>query len=343
MLTRLQESFTPGQIGQLEPSGSPINPAGVIFFPQVPLPGSGGEPVQVTFDPDGSPRAFDFENDQYNFQPTNYLQVPLERESAALFGRYRLTERTEAFAEVLYSSTSSTSQLAAAPGFVFAFVNTDNPLLTPAQRDLFSGPFDPDGDGFAQAIFAKRLVDVGPRRITREADTLRVVLGLEGDLSDSWDWQATYSWSEVKGEAITGNAAFGDRFEQALLVDPQTGQCFDPSNGCVPFNPFGFAIPEDGVAFLRTGDITEDYGLEEDIFTVVLTGDVFELPAGPVSIAVGAEWRELSSFFEPDTNFVGSNVLGFNAGSAVDGSLDVAEYFVEALVPLLAEYPGLYP
>ena len=61
-----------------------LNPAGVIFFPQVPLPGSGGEPVQVTFDPDGSPRAFDFENDQYNFQPTNYLQVPLERESAAL-------------------------------------------------------------------------------------------------------------------------------------------------------------------------------------------------------------------------------------------------------------------
>ena len=140
----------------------------------------------------------------------------------------------------------------------------------------------------------------------------------------------------MRGESITANAAYGDRFEQALLVDPHTGECVDQSNGCVPFNPFGLAIPDDALAFLRTGDISETYALDEDIVNVAITGDVMELPAGPLGFAVGLEWRELSSSFEPDPNFVDENALGFTASSPVSGSLDVAEIFVEALVPVLA-------
>ncbi|MEE4278959.1 MAG: TonB-dependent receptor [Halieaceae bacterium] len=337
--TRLLESFSPGLVGTLQPAGSATGPAGRIAFPPVPLPGTGGQPVQVTFDADGTPRPFDPDADQYNFQPANYLQVPLERESAALFGRYRFTDTIEGFAELLYSRTSTTSQLAPSPAFVNATVNVDNPLLTPSQRALFAGAFDPDGDGLAQFALAKRLEGVGPRRFTREADTTRAVLGLEGELPRGWQWQATYSLSDVRGEGITGNAAFGDRFEQALLVDPATGNCLDPSNGCVPFNPFGSPVPEEALGFIRTGDIAEDYSLDEDVATLVLTGDAIELPAGALGIATGIEWRELSSSYAPDTNFLGANVLGTNSASAVGGTQDVTEVFLEALVPLLAGVP----
>jgi len=340
--TRLQESFAPGSTGELQPIGSATIPAGRVVFPAATLPGAGGAPGPITFEPDGTPRPFVQGVDQYNFQPANYLQVPLERESAALFGRLRLTDSVEAFGEALFSRTTSTSQLAPSPAFVEAVVNLDNPLLTPAQRDLFGNAYDPDGDGRAEFLFAKRLEGVGPRRFTREADTTRIVLGLEGDLPRGWDWQATYSTSEVDGTGITGNAAFGDRFAQALLVDPGTGQCLDPSNGCVPFNPFGTPVPEEALGFIRTGDIAEDYSLDEDIATVVITGDAVELPAGPVGIAAGFEWRELSSRYLPDENFLGGNVLGANAASAVAGTLDVMEYFVEALVPLLADAPAAH-
>lgn len=335
---RLQENFSSGT-GELQVAGSGTTPAGRIAFPAVPLPGTGGRPVQVTFDPDGTPRPFVQLEDQYNFQPPNYLQTPTERQSAALFGTYQLNDSLEAFAELIHSRTSSSLQLAPAPGVVPAVVNIDNPLLTATQRELFAGPLDPDGDGLAQLFFTKRLVDVGPRQFERDADTTRAVFGLRGELSERWDWEATYSLSRVRGDGISRNSAFGDRFAQALLVDPDTGACVDPSNGCVPFNPFGLEIPADAVEFIRTPDIVEAYSVDEDIINVAVTGELFDLPAGAIGVAAGFEWRELTSDYQPDENFVNANILGTNAASAVSGSLDVTEFFVEALVPLLAGVP----
>jgi len=332
----LRENFG---TGELEPVGSSTNPAGRIVFPRVPLPGTGGQPVVTTFDPDGTPRPFDRATDFYNFQPANYLQTPMERQSAALFGKYQLSASTELFAELLHSRTASSVQLAPAPAFVPVLLNVDNPLLTDAQRELFGGPLDPDGDGFAEFSFAQRLEDVGPRRSERDAESTRAVLGLRGDLGRAWDWEASYSHSRVRGEYITDNAVFRDRFAQALLVDPATGACVDPSGGCVPFNPFGLGISEEAVNFLRTGDIRENYEVDEDIFNVAFTGDLVELPAGALGVAGGFEYRKLSSAYEPDENFLGDNVLGYLASAPVSGSQDVTEFFVEALIPLLVDAP----
>jgi iron complex outermembrane receptor protein len=336
---RLQEQFSGPNAGELVPAGSGTTPAGSTLFPPAVLPGTGGPPVQVTFDEDGSPRAVVQGQDQYNFQPANYLQTPLRRDSFALFGNYDLTPRLSAYAELLYSETSASSQLAPPPAFVEAAVNLDNPLLTDSQRALFGSNFDPDGDGVAQFIFARRLVETGPRQLTRDADTLRAVLGLKGELSTAWDWELSYSMSDIRGDQIVGNAVFADRFTQALLVDPATGECSDTSNGCVPFNPFGLTIPDDAADFLRTGDVVDGYSVDEDIVNFVVTGDWLELPAGPIGVAVGAEWRELSSQTIADPRFAGGGVLGLLARSNVEGSTDVSEVFVEALVPLLAGAP----
>ncbi|EAQ96602.1 TonB-dependent receptor domain-containing protein [Congregibacter litoralis] len=334
---RLQESFNPADGGALVPAGSGTIPAGSIVFPAAPAPGSGGFPGSVTFNEDGSPRAFVRGQDQYNFQPDNYLQTPLRRDSAAVFGKFEINDQLRAFGELVYSQTSSTSQLAPPPAFVQARVNLDNPLLTPAQRSQFAnGAYDPDGDGVAEFIFAKRLVDTGPRIQSRESDTLRAVLGLQGDFASSWEWEASYSMSQVRGEFVSGNAVFADRFAQGLLVDPATGACVDPSNGCVPFNPFGLPINADAVEFLKIGDLISTSDTDEDIVSLILTGDAYELPAGPIGIAAGLEWRELSSKENPDPNFLNANVLGANAQAPIEGATDVAEVFLEALVPLLA-------
>jgi outer membrane receptor protein involved in Fe transport len=336
---RLQERFFPPNAGELAPAGSANTVAGRVVFPPAILPGTDGPPVQITFNEDGSPRARNPDLDQYNFQPINYLQTPLRRDSFALFGKYDLTPRISAYGELLYSETSAASQLAPPPAFVEAVVNLDNPLLTESQRELFGSAFDPDGDGLTQFVFARRLEETGPRRLIREAETLRAVLGLKGELSERWDWELSYTSSDVRGDQIVGNAVFADRFTQGLLVDPDTGACSDPSNGCVPFNPFGLTIPEEAAAFLRTGDVKDSYSVDEDIVNFALTGEWLELPAGPIGLAAGVEWRELSASESPDPNFAGGGVLGLNARRRINGSTDVSEVFVEALVPLLAGAP----
>ncbi|MDP5053660.1 MAG: TonB-dependent receptor plug domain-containing protein, partial [Congregibacter sp.] len=130
----LRENFPSGE---LQVQGSGTTPAGRVLFPRTFLPG-GSAPVQVTFNDDGTPTAVGPDTPSYNFQPVNYLQVPLRRNSGALFGNYQLTDRVKAFGEILYSETSSSQQLAPPPAFVSARVNTDNPLLTPEQAQLFS-------------------------------------------------------------------------------------------------------------------------------------------------------------------------------------------------------------
>jgi outer membrane receptor protein involved in Fe transport len=336
---RLQENFGPPNPGELVPAGSSITVPGSVVFPLVPLPGTGGPPVSVTFNEDGSPRAFVRGQDQYNFQPINYLQTPLRRNAAALFGRYQLTDRVEAFAELLYAQTEANSQLAPPPAFVEAVVNLDNPLLTDSQRELFGSAYDFLGDGNARFVYSRRLDETGPRRLSREAESLRAVLGLRGELSERWDWELSVSSSDVRGDNIVGNSVFADRFTQGLLVDPATGACVDPSNGCVPFNPFGLTIPEEAAEFLRAGDIVSAYSVDEDIVNFAVTGDWLELPAGPIGLAAGVEWRELSAENDADDRFAGGGVLGYNARADTRGSTDVAEVFVEALVPLLAGAP----
>ncbi|WOJ97738.1 TonB-dependent receptor [Congregibacter brevis] len=344
---RLQESFNPADGGALVPAGSGTIPAGSIVFPFAPTPDSGGSPTRVTFNEDGSPRAFVRGQDQYNFQPDNYLQTPLRRDSAALFGNYQINDRVKAFGELVYSQTSSAVQLAPPPAFVELAVNLDNPQLTPEQRAQFGNTaYDRDGDGVAEFVFAKRLVDTGPRTSAREADSLRAVFGLQGDFAGGWSWEASYSMSQVRTEFVAGGAVFADRYAQGLLVDPVTGACVDASNGCVPFNPFGLPINAEAVEFLKVGDLVTTADTDEDILSIGVTGDAYELPAGPIAIAAGLEWRELSSKEVPDSNFLNANVLGANAQAPIDGSTDVAELYLETLIPLLsgasfAEYLGI--
>jgi iron complex outermembrane receptor protein len=336
---RLQERFFPPNAGELAPAGSANTIPGRIVFPRAVLPGTGGPPVEITFNDDGSPRARNPDTDQYNFQPANYLQTPLRRNSYALFGKYELTQRISAYGELLYSETTASSQLAPPPAFVEARVNLDNPLLTDSQRELFDSAFDPDRDGVAQFVYARRLEETGPRQLIREADTLRAVLGLKGDLSERWDWELSYSMTEVRGESQVGNAVFSDRFTQALLVDPDSGACTDASNGCVPFNPFGLPISDEAADFLRTGTISESYTADEDVLNFAVTGDWLELPAGPIGIAAGFEWRERSATEGTDPSFSGGGILGLVPRRRIDGSADVSEIFIEGLIPLLAGVP----
>lgn len=336
---RLQESFTPGSVGELQPSGSPTTPQGTIVFPPAIVPGTGAPPSQITFSGEGTPRPVNPVIDQYNFQPDNYLQVPLERTAAALFGSFELTDTTRLFAEVLFADTSSTLQLAPPPAFVEAVVNLDNPLLTDSQRGFFGSAYDPDGNGLAEFIFSRRLVETGPRILERDAETLRLILGVEGELGANWDWDATVGVSDVQGDNITGNSVFAGRFNQGLLVDPATGACVDEANGCVPFNPFGLSIPPEAAEFLRTGDLISTYSVDENLVSVNVTGDAITLPAGAVGVAAGVEWRELSSRNDPAPELISVGVLGFGGAAQVRGTTDVAEVYAEVLVPILSAAP----
>ncbi len=335
-----------GADGRLVESGSPGTPAGVLFFGPFVLPdgtlttNTGSFDASVTFANNGDPRQYVEPADLYNFQPSNYLQTPLERQVVGLFGDYEFAA-ARGFFELLYSRNRTTSQLAPPVSFNFFSMNVDHPLLTPAQRTLLMDNFNPDDNGIVDFFLGRRLLETGPRRITREADSLRAVVGIEGRFDFGWDWSVAYSYSETDADELFDNGVLSSRVSQALLADPGTGQCFDPSDGCVPINLFGpGAIPTDAVSFLDAGTRRNRATVEENIVTATLAGSPFKLPAGPVSTVFGFEFRDLSSRVVPDQSLLGEGVLGFVSASAVDGGFDVSEFFIETYVPIFDSDSG---
>lgn len=335
-----------GADGRLVESGSPGTPAGVLFFGPFVLPdgtlttNTGGFNASVTFDENGDPRQYVEPADLYNFQPSNYLQTPLERQVFGLFGDYEFSA-ARGFFELLYSRSETTSQLAPPVSFNFFSMNVDHPLLTPEQQTLLMDNFVPDDSGIVDFFLGRRLPETGPRRITRDSDSLRAVVGIEGRFDFDWDWSVAYSYSETDSDELFENGVLGSRVAQALLADPGTGECFDPSNGCVPISLFGpGAIPLEAVAFLDAGTRRNRGTVEENIVTATLSGRPFELPAGAVSTVFGFEYRDLASRVVPDPTLRGEGVLGFGSASAVDGGFDVSEVFFEAYLPLFESHSG---
>lgn len=64
-----------------------------------------------------------------------------------------------------------------------------------------------------------------------------------------------------------------------------------------------------------------------------ISGDLIELPAGPLAAAGGFAYREESAAFDP--NDLAENGFTRNTLVAIDGEFDTTEFYVETLVPLL--------
>ncbi|GMR14511.1 MAG: hypothetical protein BMS9Abin30_0113 [Gammaproteobacteria bacterium] len=125
--------------GELVPGGSWATPGAVAFFPDVDF--GDGQLVNTTWDPDGTPRAFIYPDDLYNYAPINYLQTPLTRKSVGLMATFKVADNFEAYFEAAYTRNEALQNLAPSPFYDSFVVNTDNPVLSPETRQLFEDQF----------------------------------------------------------------------------------------------------------------------------------------------------------------------------------------------------------
>lgn len=104
--------FDDWDTGELVQGGSSRVPNGAVYFPEVDF---GNGPAAAIFDTDGNPRELIDPDDRYNYAPWNYIQTPLERQTAGLFLNYDLTDRTELYMEAAYTRNRHRAVLAPVP------------------------------------------------------------------------------------------------------------------------------------------------------------------------------------------------------------------------------------
>lgn len=325
--------------GEIIEFGSSTIPEGVIPFPPADL---GNGPVPVRFTPEGIPVEYVDRDDRYNYAPVNYLQVPLERYAGGLFLDYELSERVEGYAEVTYTRNVGRQNLAPVPALEFATTNLDNPVLAPEASRLFGDFYipDPNDPNLVSFFIARRMEEVGPRIADTTNDYYRLVAGLRGFLNDTWDYDVWASYTNGDEEELLLNDVSRTSFLQGLLVDPVSGACFDTSRGCVPVNMFGAGnISAEAVDFLRLPPAVNTTSREQKLVSGFVRGNPFSTWAGPVSVAVGAEWRSDSGDFEADESLFSGDAMGFRGTSSVDGRESVSEIYAEVLLPLADNVP----
>ena len=296
--------------------------------------------------------------DTYNYAPYNLLQRPLDRINISANAHYEVADGITAYAEAYYVNAKNDMILApdsftpltpgAASSTLLIPNYASNPILPEGLRQFFANNaaiFDTNGDGTAEIVGGGRRADeLGTRNYRYERQSYQLTTGLRGDvdlLGSTWKWDTFYQYmrnrTDTRNEGLISQTRLSMGLD-AMLDSSGNVVCRNAALGCVPVSILGLGsiTPEAG-AFLTP--VRESH----DIFTrqvagASLAGTLFELPAGPVSVALGAEYRKDKYSFSPSPLDL-ANEYGAVSQKALAGSYDVKELFGELRIPILANTP----
>ena len=112
---------------------------------------------------------------------------------------------------------------------------------------------------------------------------LKGEMGEFGDYFKTWNWEAGFRYSRNEGQDLSIGDVSQPGLRDALL----------DTNPATAFNPFlGFLGHNSKAARSRVYVTLQNTGeFELPLGYVTINGDLFNLPAGPVSFAIGGEYR----------------------------------------------------
>lgn len=287
------------------------------------------------------------------------------------------TQRYSVFNRVEFDVTPSITAFAEFLGYQSASRTGRQPItLTVSDARVTLGvdnPYNPYGSAFnavggdgitkvnraPQAITVNSvlMMDGGPEEILATDRMYRLLGGLKGSLGTStWNWETA---AVLGGYRITDDAV--NSIRESLLKQAALRSTTDA------WNPFGYTFKVASGAVVVDQPYTNPANVR-DYYTdsakrighsklasldFRLNGEVLDLWAGPISAAVGAEWRyELKSDWKPayvsmnpdgdTTTEAGNNdILVMSPKYNYTASRTVASAYAETVVPLVAPKNGV--
>ena len=290
----------------------------------------------------------DFKNyrsatDSFNFAPFNYLLTPSERYGAFVNFKQELSDAVNLRVKLLYNRRNSTTQAAFLPLFIGPDAGNGN-LLDTIDVDV-TNPFNPFGVTLSSgangtpanySTIRRRFVEGGQRTFSQQVDTFSATATLDGKFQMAghdwyWDVNGVYGINDAH-QLFTGNV-------NAANLARALGPVANCTGGCVPLNIFGGvgSITQPMLDYITFDERDKSVQRLWDV-TANLSGELFDLPAGPVGVAIGYEHRNQRASYDPDPVIVAG--LGADVPtSPARGGFDVDEVYGEIRVPILSDTP----
>ncbi|MFT3809624.1 MAG: TonB-dependent receptor [Micropepsaceae bacterium] len=296
--------------------------------------------------------------DRFDRQAQRLNLVPLERTNFSAFVNYDVAPGHTLYFEGYYAKSESTSQIEPFPldsANIYGMTQQVGQQQGIVAGIPLTNPYIP-ADLLALAVsrganaigFNRRAAEFGNRGSESTRSTARFVLGMEGEIGGGWNYDMSYVWGQTLDAQFSNGQVNVANFRNALdAIDLGGGNivCRDPiarAQGCVPVNLF---IPVTTVGnftqqqldYLKANS-TREQRVEQEVLSLIVDGDLFELPAGAIQAAFGLEYRQESSLDRPDV-LSQQGLNGGNKAPVTAGSFDVYEAFAEVSIPLLVDQP----
>lgn len=359
----------PGLPAQIIANGvvtSAYNDGGLI--PSGPLRGTafadGGVVYQFEYGSVVGPTEMIGGGDYGSFEnPDMRLRPGYERAAFLTRAEYDLTPDTVAFAQFHFGSlfTHGNSFGARIPNFNNYPVLIDNPFLPESVRqqmaalNLTSIPYS-----------ASRSIDVDSIMSGNRTNSYQWDAGVAGKVFGDWDWDigVGHGWALFVPK-LNNTPRTADFYHSAYVVTGpdglpacgpvETNPHFNAQNplerelwianlspGCVPYNIFGNNVEENRTANQYWNSASQQRNsFRQYTISANLVGDLFTLPAGPVSVAIGGEWRKDTADVVGCPDCQRGALMNQNYPTYT-GEISVKEGYIEAGVPVVRDMPLAY-
>ncbi|MBB5371606.1 MULTISPECIES: TonB-dependent receptor [unclassified Janthinobacterium] len=262
----------------------------------------------------------------YDYGGDYVISFPVERVNLLSRGTFKLAADHTMFVELLGSRTKATAE------------------FTPMQiqTTVASGGLYPVGGAYYQDLSAYistfdktkpisykwRANDFGNRTQENTTDNIRLLVGFEGSVG-RWDYKAGVSHAESKTNTkLTDGYAYTAALFPALasgIINPWVGP--------------GQTQTDAAKALIESTKFRGDFQHGKTTLTGIdgsLSGEVMQLPAGPLSAAVGFDLRRESYAFGQD---IDATTVYLSPGNAAldKASRNVKAVYAELLVPIVKD------
>lgn len=270
--------------------------------------------------------------------PQTLIENPLDRRNIYAKMDYKITPDVDAYGQVMYSDwdvTTSSGKSLTQFG-TLTTIPVTNPFIPAdlatllASRPSATAPFTWNG----------RYVGL-PNKSWDENYTVNQFLGgLRGAMPfGDWTWDVYASWDSTRHLQSNYNAVLKSQV-QNLLNAPDGGNSICAGG----FDPFGMASssnisPACQQYMTATSHSTETMSQGQE--QAVVQGALFNLPAGPVRLALLADHRTNGYSYSPDSQLAAQNIEAVIASQPTSGRIAVTEGAAQVEVPLLRDLPAV--
>jgi outer membrane receptor protein involved in Fe transport len=325
---------------------------------------------------------------RYNYGATNYIQRPDQRYIGGFNGHYQAASWADVYTSFMFSDDHTLAQIAPSGLFIgtgrFALptapagsppayneVNCDNPLMTAQENALLCGQtpgsnlitsgavvnalghayYDGAGNlypGQSLSYIGRRDIEGGARVDDLRHTAYRFVLGTKGEIGSGWAYDISGQYGITLYSENYQNEFSVQRVQNALQVDPLTGNCkaydLGIDTNCVPLDVFnGYGSITKAQLDYVTGQGFKTGYTEEYLVTGSVNGDLGQygikspFAQDGVGTAFGFEYRKEVMELQTSRDFQLNDLYG-QGGATLPvprSAFSVVEGYGEMEVPLI--------